>query len=41
MAGVRVRVWFVADGLGVGRRVVLLASPDPEGAIAVLVCAPG
>ena len=23
------------------RRVVLLASPDPDGAVAVLVCAPG
>ncbi|GGG43107.1 hypothetical protein GCM10010964_33180 [Caldovatus sediminis] len=72
MAGYRVRVWFDADGLGVGepardngvlelpvipqpgmeladdegrvatiRRVVLLASPDPDGAVAVLVCAPG
>jgi hypothetical protein len=70
--GFKVRVWFDADGLGVGqpardsgvielptipqpgmeladdegrvatiRRVVLLHSPGPDGAVAVLVCAPG
>lgn len=71
MAGHRVRVWYDADGIGVGapardrgvvelavipqpgmeladadgrtamvRRVVLLASPGPDGAVAVVVCAP-
>ena len=72
MAGYRVRIWFDADGMGIGepardkgivdlpvipqpgmeladddgrvatiRRVVLLHSPGPDGAVAVLVCSPG
>ncbi len=72
MAGYKLRIWFDADGLGIGepardngvvelpvipqpgmeladdegrvaiiRRVVLLHSPGPDGAVAVLVCAPG